>query len=743
MDTLDMFIYHPEDYESTKGHSVLRNKWGYGGRAMSPVDDLYLSDIYRPRYSSYYDSTGTENEIRRNVNRELLFSTNAADDAFDVATKSRNRDQEILREASNAIPPSKSTPAAYDSSAGRKVSSAYVPHRRFQTERPDSESYRSFLTLKPSGARFQSDRVSSSIYRDLRNPDTYELRRRLARESPIRSPTISPYQSPRESPDRELGQGRRYRRAGPGHIGSSYTRLVNKQTNRYPSYDVEDFSDIDDSFIDDDDRDKYLNYPIRCDDTYDVGDDINDDGQSTTSHISSYYVPPRERSPSPVEYMAYQPRKRRVYDDDEKSETPPRYTSVADIPLFSMSPYRSALNINKSALVQSNTSVRHGSAVANDVMFHDIISQTAAKARQALKNVNLDEYDSAALVFSVEGEMKDPVRGKPMGFEYVARPLMLKGPMLAGPASCAIRSSDHDFRGYLNDLSNFRQGINDRLSRGYSALSEALRLPRYRRRLPLSLDYEDDEDTYGYGYSSPLLSRRKRIGDYSYGQERLNLFPLLGSRHRALTSSDASLDQIDSMETHEPDAELQLTTLEKIKIKAALVGSKVDVVTPKSRKPKSDYAAKVIRRIRKEEREQTAPEDVTCSSMSASKPVSTTSTRGGKAIRDVDGFSKPKNVLSWQYRIESRVDPEDIIQMPKTYAAVKEQMKQVQCKMDKHRQLMDRYLEPDLKPESEDVKSKIMNLYVDMEQRNPSLFRATGEGVTSSSTEHSEITTSD
>ncbi|XP_060085750.1 uncharacterized protein LOC132565152 isoform X2 [Ylistrum balloti] len=733
MDTVDMIIYRPEDYESTKGHSVLRNKWGYGGRALSPIDDLYLTDVYRPKYTTYFDTTGTENEIRRNVNRELLFSTHAADDAFDVAAKSKNRDQEILREASNAIPPSKSTPAAYDTSAGRKVSSAYVPHRRFQTEWPDSDSYRSVLTLKPSGARSQSDWASSSIYRDIRNPERYELRRRAARESPIRSPTISPYQSPRESPDRELGQGRRYRRVAPGRVGSSYTRLINKN-----SYDVDDYSDIDDTFDDEDDRDKYLNYPIRCDDMYDDGDDIIDDGQSTTSHISSYYVPPRERSPSPVEYMAYQPRKRRVYDDDEKSETPPRYTSVADIPLFSMPPYRSALNINKSALVQSNSPVRHGSSVANDVMFHDIISQTAAKARQALKNVNLDEYDSAALVFSVEGEMKDPVRGKAVGFEYVARPLMLKGPMLAGPASYAIRSSDHDFRGYLNDLSNFRQGIKDRLSSGYSALSEAVRLPRYRRRLPLAIDYEDDEDIYDYGYTSSLLSRRKRIGDYLYG-ERLNLFPTVGSRHRALTSSDASLDQIDTMEMYDPDAELQLTTLEKIKIKAALVGSKVDVVTPKSRKPKSEYAAKAIRRIKKEEREQTVPEDVTCSSMSASKPVSTTSTRGGKAIRDVDGFSQPKNVLSWQYRIESRMDPEDYIEVPKTYAAVKERMKHIHCKMDKHRQLMDRYLEPDLKPESEDVKSKIMNLYVDLEQRNPS---GSGEGATSSSTEYSEKTTS-
>ncbi|XP_069113444.1 uncharacterized protein [Argopecten irradians] len=354
MDSVDMLIYHPEDYEvrpcpepemarkrlntpgyftSTKGHSVLRNRWGYGGRAMSPVDDLYLSDIYRPRYSTYYDTTGTENEIRRNVNRELLFSTHAADDAFDMAAKSKNRDQEILREAYNAIVNTETHASPKAAVASRRARS----HSHF----------------------------------------TYH------------HPTAAP---------------------------------------------------------------------------------------------KSYLPPPPKTMSTPSQ-------------------------------------------------------------------------------------------------------------------SYVRRP-------------------------------------------------------------------------------------RKE---------------------------------------------------------AALVGSKVDVVTPKSRRPKSDYAAKVIRRIKKEEREQTAPEDVTCSSMSASKPVSTTfSTRGGKAIRDVDGFTQPKNVLSWQYRIESRVDPEDIIEMPKTYAAVKEQMKQVQCKMDKHRQLMDRYLEPDLKPESEDVKSKIMNLYVDMEQRNPSLFRATGEGVTSSSTEYSE-----
>jgi len=49
------------------------------------------------------DTTGEENEIRRNVNRELMFSNHAVDDTFDLAARSRNRDQTLLREATNAI----------------------------------------------------------------------------------------------------------------------------------------------------------------------------------------------------------------------------------------------------------------------------------------------------------------------------------------------------------------------------------------------------------------------------------------------------------------------------------------------------------------------------------------------------------------------------------------------------------------------------------------------------------------
>ncbi|XP_021347117.1 uncharacterized protein LOC110446328 isoform X19 [Mizuhopecten yessoensis] len=459
----------PGYFTSTKGHSVLRNKWGYGGRAMSPVDDLYLSDVYRPRNTSYYDTTGTENEIRRNVNRELLFSSHAADDAFDVAAKSRNRDQEILREATNAIVNTETHASPKAAVAARRARS----HSHFTYHHPTAapKSY-----LPPP----KTTTISTPSYSYVRRP----------RKEVV---VVSSLSRPR-----------------PASATDSFYRVYTKRAamaDWYPS------------------------------------------SIPTIPHYNPWW----------------------------------RYYTAANQLNHSYYPIRSP------RVIKTVCGPKVSSAI--------------------------EMYSNYFSVF-------------PSRFVYPAR----------------YRLYDYDY-------------------------------PAFHRKTARFL-------------AIPLVYKRKYVG------------------------------------------------------KAALVGSRVDVVTPKSRKPKSEYAAKVIRRIRKEERDQTVPEDVTVSVKSTSKPVSTTSTRGGKAIRAVDGYTQPKNILSWQYRIDSRVDPEDVIQMPKTYEAVRKQMKDVQCRMDKHRQLMDRYLEPDLKPETEDVKSKIMNLYVDMEQRNPSLFRATGESVTSSSTEHREISTS-
>lgn len=55
-----------------------------------------------------------------------------------------------------------------------------------------------------------------------------------------------------------------------------------------------------------------------------------------------------------------------------------------------------------------------------------------------MAETDIDEYENASLVLSVEGEYKDPERGE-LGFQYISRPLQLKGPMLAtGPGTYAV-----------------------------------------------------------------------------------------------------------------------------------------------------------------------------------------------------------------------------------------------------------------------------------------------------------------
>jgi hypothetical protein len=49
------------------------------------------------------DTAREENEIRRDVNSELIYTSNLLDDTYDVAARSRNRDQCLLRDATKAL----------------------------------------------------------------------------------------------------------------------------------------------------------------------------------------------------------------------------------------------------------------------------------------------------------------------------------------------------------------------------------------------------------------------------------------------------------------------------------------------------------------------------------------------------------------------------------------------------------------------------------------------------------------
>ena len=367
----------------------------------------------------------------------------------------------------------------------------------------------------------------------------------------------SPYDSPRVTPERDLGRRRKHR-----VLGSKVRRMLPDKRARKPPdmyYDAgSTLSDDAEEYNSDDD---YRGY-ASDDDAY--------------SNDGAYYIS-RERSPSPSEYVPFAPRRMLTY---EESEDGGDYSSrLGSLPDLAVQPY------------YSRRSESGNEGVADDILFHNVVAQTAAKARAALRNVNLDEYDNASLVFSVEGELKDPQRGgEPVGFHYIARPIPLKGPMLAtGPGSyAATTGTDSAFDKYFADMRNFREQIRQRLESGYQALRDASTTYRSKyygdqKALPYSSSASSTYDrvpdyrpktytSYEPSYSSyATTSYRNRLEDAG-SEDRLVLYPLSQRDSLpALPSPEPLPSESEKRELCEFGNEIRLSTLDKIKIKVTVV----------------------------------------------------------------------------------------------------------------------------------------------------------------------------
>ncbi|XP_061162957.1 uncharacterized protein LOC133172146 isoform X2 [Saccostrea echinata] len=679
----------------------------------------FYDDTYIPRYvphRQFLDTTGEENAIRKSVNRELMLTSNFVDDAYDLASSSHRRDEEILKHASQAIPTSSTEneplPTTY-----MKASAPPKPFRRFQTADsyrgalPQDSKYKRGISMPPSIRSLKKRGPSSphewssqamralACARNIR-----ESVRQETGGSLTSSPVISPYQSPRASPEREFGDDGRGRSRKPKpRLGKHFSKLLELR-RRSPS--VQNYGSGIDSEVASDDVSDY-DYQYRYED---------EDDETETPRECFYIV--RNRSPSPEEeYVPFAPRRRVTYDDDDDEGDGYR-SKIPDLSSdFSITPYTAP----KSTEVQR-------SAVSNDLLFHKTVAETAARARKLLAETDLDEYETASLVLSVEGEYKDPEHGD-LGFQYISRPLPLKGPMLAtGPGTYAVAvGTDTAFDKYFKDMRSFREEIRARLDCGYRALNDAT---RSYRRLPSSYSsYKalpfTESHSRSYQKSYPSVSYRKRLEDGS--EDQLVIYPM-SQRSRGAspvsTIRDVSPDRSQTVAVYESGGEeMRISTLDKIKIKAALVGSKVDVVLPNNRRPRSKYAAAVIREINLKkhwgEEGHTEPADMPTSHLHASpKPVYLS--RGSYFDDYEDIVKKPKSdILSWKHRLESRIAPKDLLFTPRVYANVRSQLRDVQEKMDRHRQLMDRYLEADSITTDRDVKTKVLAMYSEMEERDP------------------------
>ncbi|KAH3772745.1 hypothetical protein DPMN_174090 [Dreissena polymorpha] len=141
---------------------------------------------------------------------------------------------------------------------------------------------------------------------------------------------------------------------------------------------------------------------------------------------------------------------------------------------------------------------------------------------------------------------------------------------------------------------------------------------------------------------------------------------------------------------------------------AALLASKVESLMPeRKRRPKSVYAQARLRALERERRGSGEKEVVAgfiedTSNLHAHRPV-----RGStyyKAHWDADGNVKKPNIMSMERRLDALISPDDLLILPRSLGGVKAQLRDVKDRMDRHRQLMDRYLVTDKGLSSDDMK---------------------------------------
>ncbi|KAK6186411.1 hypothetical protein SNE40_008452 [Patella caerulea] len=537
------------------------------------------------------------------------------------------------------------------------------------------------------------------------------------------------------SPELDYAEKQKHKVLGTKrHTGNYYERLQRRRTGRkerskyWPYYDVESIAGSD------------------------VGDVLSDDEYGASGYTAPTYVPSYE------------------YEDEDDDYVPfkPRYDRLTSPGLLEMSPYNeSAVKPDISHLSSSYLLPKSTSAVSrlneNDSMVSALVAKSVAKAKEHLKDVNWGKYDNASLVLSVEGDMVHPENGERYGFRYYPQPISVRGgsidERIMGVTPSNLSSGDSVFFNYVSKMRDFRGGMRDRLSDtldtpSFSSRYDSLSKSILTRLPPLSP---------GYPSHMPQTSFKKRLeGGLTH---QLDVYPLPlsekafpsqlelttkpktkdskhdeFSREGPVTVLDRILIKVNS-ETHaspqaavaslrarkRPQAQPASARVVNIQPRsyyqqAAIVASKLED-EPGSRRrrtPKSKYAADKYRSTHRvgENPLYYSNQVASTASLTSSGPTSQKTT-DRKAVRDMDGnFTKPRNILSWQYRLDSRVPPEEVLYRPTTFNRMRERLHEAQDKMDRHRQLLDRYI-PD-EGTTESIESRVNRKLSELETRDAS-----------------------
>ncbi|XP_055955976.1 uncharacterized protein LOC126816438 isoform X7 [Patella vulgata] len=294
----------------------------------------------------------------------------------------------------------------------------------------------------------------------------------------------------------------------------------------------------------------------------------------------------------------------------------------------------------------------------------------------------------------------------------------------------------------------------ERTRRPYSGPDQRYLVARYDRSIrkaqralsPLRYDYESDYITPTrvglFHYLSPTTSRQD-VGQSNYYTSSLTARRPYRRFRRSLPFNrnaqpvelpyyelmyaPRNLYQNEVYRVVEPFERPRFLKRKPRSLYAAIVASKLEDEpgTRRRRTPRSQYAANKYRATHKvgENPLYYSNQTASTASLTSSGPKSQKTT-DRKAVRDMDGnFTKPRNILSWQYRLDSRVPPEEVLYRPTTFNRMRERLHEAQDKMDRHRQLLDRYI-PD-EGTTESIESRVNRKLSELETRD-AFFRSGG-----------------
>ncbi|XP_055893059.1 uncharacterized protein LOC106057882 isoform X6 [Biomphalaria glabrata] len=701
-------IYEPIIWRlrGTKGHSVYSNRsYAMPVRRQTPT-------IAVPRLHSSFGNVRHDYGIEDSIQRADYLSNAVLEDTYEAATRSRGRDHELLRNVNAAIhTPNKSrdnTPTRSGRRTSRLRSLSPVDVKPIARPQPvvpyrNLEKVRSALAAPPAPASLLSSRIDSylkgsslpprPLSRDIASNISYSSllsRPRSPSETRPYSPQYSVYLSESHVP--------RSTRSSYSRSPSPYVSRVSAA--REYSVGGSDDEDEEDYQIGSYRRKyKILKAPIASGpERAGSADDSEDEFYDASDYYPSYSCP-RPTGVSPLklstydgdydgsyeadmaemyDYIPYGPSKHAILeltseDSNDSTYKPhvstlPRLHSPSTSSTYSYSP------------LPKYTEDSLSRPPASRQLLDSLISNAASRAKAILENSKLPEYKNASLVLSVEGSAVSEDGRNRYGFRYYPPPIPLKGSQIGlderilSISPKPVSDADSFLSTYLNRLRNIRTDVRDHADKSeYGRCTSVAPRPSYVHQtvtVPVHIS--------GRPHSVPVSSYRSRLSD---GQShRVDVFPLVVSEAALPVDKKLHLP-VYRAGGGDSGSPTKLTVLEKINIKAAIIGSRLETDgAKKTRRPQSEYAANKLREMKRDEIEP--------------KPTER------KAIRDVDGFTKPKNLLSWQYRVESRLSPDDLIYEPSSFIRMRERVKDVQDKMDRQRQLLDRYLDSDFKIQS-------------------------------------------